>query len=217
MKVFLANMFFMYAVLTFIPVIAGRNILPFLVFAALITGWFLTNLKNRRIRRALTVSAAAYSLGAYLLISWVLPRYGRFFYWPLPSSYYLRASYCPYQPKKGYKILFPLSWPLDIPARPGEALGSIRESENLRLIAKALEEERDVEVYLKSSVLMRRWGHTDLWTRLAVMYYFQDEIYSGCLKVRKVVEEEWPPDNGHFLRIFVDGEEVEVPGMPVRE
>ncbi|NLB35413.1 MAG: phospholipid carrier-dependent glycosyltransferase, partial [Elusimicrobia bacterium] len=165
---FLFNIVFMYLVFTYIPVKSGRNMLPFILFASLISAWFIWEIKERKKRGALLCLTGGYSLVLYLLLSWVLPNYGKSLYWPLPSRYYLHSSYEPFKEREGYKVLFPISWPIDYPAIPEDTLGKIYETETFVILREALEAGKKTEVDFRLSILMVKWGHTDLWYHLAL-------------------------------------------------
>lgn len=204
--------FYVYALLASDRVRSRESILPFLIYSSLVTGWFITNIKDIKFRRALLYITGSYSIVFYLLVSWVLPKYSREFYWPLPSKYYLNASYEPFKEREGYVSIFSVSWPLDFPAVPDNTLDRVKRTEVFSMIEAALKKGENVEIFFPITILMHEWGHTDLWYNVAAYYFFQEYIYKGILKINHIRENDWTEE--HFIRVFIGGEEVSELRLP---
>jgi hypothetical protein len=72
---FLLNVLVPYFILTFISVKQIRYDLPILIFMAIITAWFIDNLKFKYLKIMILVCLVIFCVGIYFLSSWSIARY----------------------------------------------------------------------------------------------------------------------------------------------
>ena len=161
---FFLSLLISYFILTFISVKWSRYALPILIFMAIISAWWLDNLKFKYLRIIISTGLVFYCIRVYLLSSWMV-----YDYFPIPDQFI--------QPRISDIGMFDAFYPHSQPPDPHNYIEELKRKGVISHIENKLK---------NGSIIKIKFGGDSVENPILFLYlYFQDYILNKKIYIQR--------------------------------